>query len=175
MVLRRVLTCVSAILMFGVSLATAQTVERRARLGNNIEDITFISSGPLADSLAIANGYEIFVAPLHPGGGPKSPAPQFTLADIRSTPMPDAPRGIAFLQNERLLAMHDALDATLYLIDESGSYRGSRAMHFAGAQPTYVEGMDVLPKSSPMYPGDLVFAVNAWDDLNLPPALVMAK
>jgi hypothetical protein len=55
------------------SQGEAQTVLNRARLGNNIEDITFVKTGPLANQIIMMDGYEVFALPVdkakHSGGG----------------------------------------------------------------------------------------------------------
>lgn len=171
---RGVFGCVFPLLLCIVPAAAAQTIVRSARLGNNIEDITYISSGPLAGMFVIANGYDIFTAPLHRGG--PSARPQRTkFFDARNTTTTDAPRGIAYLPDEKLIVFHSAADATLQLIDERGVYQGSRALQFAGAAPNYSEGLDYIPRSSALYPNHLVFAADGYTDPTLPVSLVIAK
>lgn len=159
--------CASIVIVFASlyasSSALAQTVLRRARLGNNIEDITFVSTGRLAGNLAIMNGYELYVAPLHPRGGPSAPNVQTKLFDVRSTAIENGARGLAWIDSQRLFAFHSAGSGTLYLVDDNGVFRGTRAMVFPGAEPTYLEGMDYVPRSSDFYPDHLVVIAQSTD------------
>jgi hypothetical protein len=142
----------------------AQTVIRRARLGNMIEDITFISGGRLANHLAFMNGYELLVAPLHPKGGPSAPLTPTKLFDARSTPVTNTGRGLVYIPSQKLLAYHPADSGTLYLVDENGVLAGTRPMVFPGAAATYLEGMDYVPRSSRFYPDHLIVVANWFGD-----------
>ena len=149
--------------------ALAQTVVSRARLGNNIEDITFISTGRLANNIAMMNGYELFVAPLNPPGS------QTKLLDVRSTPIANGPRGIAYIESQQLIAFHPVDSGTLYLVNQDGVFLGTRPMVFPGAAPNYLEGMDYLPLSSPLYPDHLIVVANTFTDPDLVPRIEVAR
>lgn len=164
--------------LFVTSGALAQTVVSRARLGNMIEDITFVSNGRLANNLAFANGEELLLAPLHAPGGPKAPPALTKLFDFRSTPMTNGPRGIVYIPSQKLFAFHSANSGVLYFVDENGVYRGSRTMVFpGGAVPIYLEGMDYLPKSCRAYPDHLVVIVNTFaaPNSNLTPRIEVTR
>ncbi len=55
------LWCVPLLLVLTVFAVHGQQVTETYRLGNNIEDITFISSGPLAGKVAIADGWGVYI------------------------------------------------------------------------------------------------------------------
>ena len=47
------------ILVASARIASAQTVLARARIGNNIEGMTFVGTGPLASSVVFVDGYQL--------------------------------------------------------------------------------------------------------------------
>lgn len=159
----RTLTLIAVASLLVSGEARAQTVVSRARLGNAIEDITFVSNGRLADHLAFMNGYELYVAPLHPKGGPSGPATQTKLFDVRSTAIPGGPRGLAYIPSQKLFVFSQVNAPTLYLVDENGVFRGTRTIVPSPPSPIYLEGMDYVPRSSHFYPDHLVLAANTTD------------
>jgi ABC-type cobalt transport system substrate-binding protein len=161
--------------LFVTSGALAQTVVSRARLGNMIEDITYVSNGRLAGSLAFMNGYELLLSPLHPQGGPKAQAPLTKLFDIRSTDLTGTGRGLVYIPSEKLFAFHPASSGDLYLVDENGVFRGTRTMVFPGAPTTYAEGMDYLPRSSPYFPDHLIMIANWFADGDQNPRIEVVR
>jgi hypothetical protein len=161
--------------LFVSSGVPAQTVVSRARLGNMIEDITFISTGRLANHLAFMNGAELLVTPLHPRGGPSAPPTLTKLFDVRGTPVGNTGRGLVYIPSQKLLAYHTADSGTLYLVDENGVLQGTRPMVFPGAAATYLEGMDYLPKSSPFYPDHLIVIANWFADGNQNPRIEVVR
>src|ERR1051325_4092470 len=65
----------------------AQTVITRARIGNNVEDITYVSKGALANHVVTLDGYEVFGLPAAGNGN----APFKKLFDLRQLPIDIGP------------------------------------------------------------------------------------
>src|SRR5688572_19251471 len=80
-----------------VTDASAQTVLKRARLGNNTEDMEFIKSGRYANRIAILDGYEVLSLPAKGqghGGVQK-------LFNLNRLPIIIRPTGMAYVESER--------------------------------------------------------------------------
>lgn len=166
------------------SLGAAQTVLNRARLGNNVEDITFVKKGPLANQIVMLDGYEVFSLPIeeagHGGGGDDDNDGNghgndhgdddchnqtiTKLFDLRGLPFQVAPRGIAYVEPENLFVMNDPLQATkLFFVDRNGRLQATRTVQYLnGFEPLHTEGLAYLPANSPIFPDRLVMV--AWDD-----------
>ncbi len=120
---------------------TAATVLRRARLGNSTEDISYRPSGVLAGQFIVLDGYDVLlVPPKGAGGGPQK------LFDVRGLAVTGAPRGIAFLESERLFVLNDLRRrSTLLLADLKGRATGERTIQYpARFAPDQVEGLDAV-------------------------------
>lgn len=176
------------ILLFGLtalllisSQAAAQTVLNRARLGNNIEDITFVKKGPLANNIVMLDGYEVFALPVekekHGGGGDHGSNDNDDddkgnsecqsarkLFDLRGLPIQVAPRGIAYVESEKLFVMQDPSQRTkLFFVDRNGHLQSTRNIQYLnGFDPVHLEGLAYLPTNSPVFPDHLVMV--AWDE-----------
>lgn len=166
------------------SQAVAQTVLNRARLGNNIEDITFVKKGPLANNIIMMDGYEVFALPVekekHGGGGDHDNDDNHhnddndnddsecqsarKLFDVRQLPIQLAPRGITYVESENLFVMDDPLQLTkLLFVDRNGHLQSTRTIQYLnGFEPVHIEGLAYLPANSPVFPDHLVMVV--WDD-----------
>lgn len=144
--------------------ARAQEVVRRARLGNNGEDITFIGSGSHAHHLAIMNGYDVFAVPTTAKRDDDGDTPKVKkLFDVFQLPIRRAPRGIVYIESTRQFAFDDPSDNTrLYLSDEKGRPTGTLPITFlpTGFKPTYFEGLVYIPPSAAVFPDHIAFVAN---------------
>ena len=179
------------ILLFGLtalllisSEGAAQTVLNHARLGNNIEDITFVNKGPLANQIVMLDGYEVFGLPVeeerHGGGGGDDNdgndngnhngndgchnQSAHKLFDLRGLPIQIAPRGIAYVESENLFVMDDPSQRTkLFFVDSNGHLQATRTIQYLnGFEPVHLEGLAYLPANSPVFPDHLVMV--AWGE-----------
>jgi len=174
-------------LLLIASEGAAQTVLNRARLGNNIEDITFVKKGPLANNIVMLDGYEVFALPVekekHGGGGGDGDDDNDgnnhgndhgddechnqsarKLFDLRGLPIQVAPRGFAYVESENLFVMDDPLQITkLLFVDRNGHLQSTRTIQYLnGFVPIHIEGLTYIPANSPIFPDRLVMV--AWDD-----------
>lgn len=149
------------------SLAQSVKILQRSRLGNDAEDIAFIGSGPLSEKVAVMDGYDV-IAVSTQGGlctvcGPRK------LFDVRRLGIKTAPRGIAYIESAGLFALNDpAQTTTLFLVDDHGQPKGTRTIQYLGGfSPTWLEGLAYIPKSSPVFPGDLIQSAIAHGESRL--------
>jgi len=136
----------------------AQTVKvlERKRLGNQTEDITFISNGPLAGSVAILDGDQ--VGGIHRGQRARG------LFDLFELGIRISPRGIVYMPSEALFAVNDPTQvSTLFLVDSHGQAEGTRTIQYMnGFLPDYLEGMAYIPPTSQSFPDDLIVVANSF-------------
>lgn len=145
----------STILVLASALACqAQAVSHRARLGNNTEDITFITSGAFANHVAILDGYEVLGVPLDGC----SPCITGHLFDLRGLGINVGPRGITFIDSEAAFALNDSTQpTTLFLTDDQGQPLPTRTIKYLGGfVPGHVEGLAYIPATSPSFPDDII-------------------
>jgi len=86
-----------------VSLASAQTVVQRIRLGNSVEGMAYVDNGPLAKYLVLIDGEKLIGAPAESRGA----IPFLPLFDLTSLGYPAAPRGVGWISSERLFIFTD--------------------------------------------------------------------
>lgn len=100
-----------------VSFAPAQEVIERFRLGNHIEDITYISAGELAGKCAFVDGWHVYIFDLDTGGYEKL----FYYGDLN---IRIPARGIAYISTGVYAGnflMNDVTNAdTLFIVTASG-------------------------------------------------------
>jgi len=151
---RLTLTFLMAFTLLSATVGDSQTVVRRARLGNNTEDITFVTKGPLAKHIVIIDGAEVWAFPAQ-GKGKAKPRKLF---DLLGLDLQMEPRGIAHVGSEKLFALIDpSMRSTLFMVDHKGRSAGNRAIEYLGDyMPEYLEGLAWLPQESPFYPDHLV-------------------
>jgi hypothetical protein len=120
----------------------AATVVARARLGNSTEDISYSPAGAFGGHFIVLDGYDVLLLP--PAGADAAPKKLF---DVRGLAVTDAPRGLAFLESEKLFVFNDVRRrTTLLLADPQGSAAGERTVQFPdGFAPDQVEGLDAMP------------------------------
>jgi uncharacterized protein YjiK len=138
--------------------ASAQTVKvlQRKRLGNQTEDITFVSNGPLAGSVAILDGDQ--VGGIHRGQRARG------LFDLFELGIRVSPRGIVYMPSEALFAVNDGTEvSTLFLVDSHGQAEGTRTIQYLnGFIPDFLEGMAYIPPTSQSFPDDLIVVANSF-------------
>jgi uncharacterized protein YjiK len=151
-----VVTAAFALLLLPTIHAQSVKVLQRARLGNQTEDITYIPNGPLAGNVALIDGYDVFG--IHRGQKPR------TLFDVRELGIRISPRGIAYMPSEDLFATNDGLEVSLlFLVDANGAPQGTRTIQYLnGFLPDFNEGLAYIPKSSGVFPDDLILATNSF-------------
>ena len=149
-------TAVLSLLLLPTIHAQSVKVLQRARLGNQTEDITYISNGPLSGNVALIDGYQVFG--IHTGQKPR------TLFDVLDLGIRISPRGIVYMPPESLFATNDGFEVnTLFLIDGNGQPQGTRTIQYLnGFVPDFLEGLAYIPKSSALFPDDLILVANSF-------------
>ncbi|HVS88381.1 MAG TPA: hypothetical protein VHF01_09185 [Candidatus Acidoferrum sp.] len=139
--------------------ALAQRVVKRERLGNNTEDITFVTSGPFANKIAILDGYEVFGVDVEESEELEGAARK--LFDLRDLGIIGMPQGIVFIRPEGMFAVNDSVQpTTLFLKDKFGNPSGTRNINFLnGFIPDHVEGLDYIPSTAGIFPDHLLEVV----------------
>jgi hypothetical protein len=151
--------CALSAMLLMTTAARAQTVLSRARLGNNVEDITFVTKGPLANHVVTVDGYEVFGLPGRGAGNSRARK----LFDLRGLDIQTAPRGMTFVESEKLFAFQVPAEGSLFFLDHQGQLKAVRPIQFLGGfEPNHIEGLAYLPHDSPAFP-DHILAV-AWDE-----------
>ena len=153
-------TCVLCLLVVA-TVANAQTVTRRARLGNDTEGVTFIASGPKTNSLIVLDGYSLlrFAGEANGNGGYK------LLADLKGTGTIAGPRGVASVSAENIFVFNDPTQPThLFVVDSKGNPLPLRTVTYPTADiPNGTEGLYYLPPDSPHFP-DRILMVAMYPD-----------
>ena len=121
---------------------TAATVINRARLGNSTEDISYSPNGTFGGQFIILDGYDVLLLPPM-GAGSRGPQKLF---DVRGLNITGAPRGLAFLESEKLFVLNDLRRrSTLLLANLKGGAAGERTIQYPeGFAPEQVEGLDAM-------------------------------
>jgi len=133
----------------------------RARIGGYSEDITFVTKGALSNQLIVLDGYDVFGIPGQAHGNP----PMKKLFDLKGLGIEIAPRGIAYIESERLFVANNDFPepTTLFLFDHKGHPQGTRTIQYLnGYLPVHLEGMEYIPATSSVFPDHLLMAT--WDD-----------
>src|SRR4051812_30358254 len=140
--------------------ASAQTVLSRARLGNNVEDVTYVTKGALANHVVTLDGYEVYGLPASGNGN----APFKKLFDLRSLPINIGPRGLAYVESEGLFVLQEPSQPDkLFFVDHKGKLQSTRTIQYLGGfVPVQLEGLAYVPADSPSF-ADRILMV-AWDE-----------
>lgn len=140
--------------------ASAQTVLGRARLGNNVEDVTYVTKGALSNHIVTLDGYEVYGLPASGNGN----APFKKLFDLRSLPIQIGPRGLAYVESEQLFVLQDPSQTDkLFFVDHKGKLQSTRTIQYLGGfTPQFIEGLAYLPADSPSFPDRILMVV--WDE-----------
>jgi len=141
----------------------AQTVIDRMRLGNNVEDVTYITAEPFADHIAVLNGHEVYGV----SGRSLNACGSLVvrkLFDLRRLGLQIGSRGFAYMQSERLFAVQDpAQRSTLFITDMAGEPVERRTIRYPdGFVPDHLEGLAYIPPSSPVFPDHLVLVAMVY-------------
>src|SRR5690349_10963197 len=145
--MKRVFVCLMALLLLGIH-GFGQTEIKRLRLGNIVESLAYVSTGPHAGTIAIVDGMQVtgFVA------DGRGNTPVQTLFDFSKLGFTSQPTGMGYMSDEHLFVFtHPPVaspTATLDLADSKGNPAGSVQFtwpdEFAGTFP-YAEGIGWIP------------------------------
>jgi hypothetical protein len=152
-----------AAMLCAAAAVNAQTVISRNQIGSYSEDITFVSSGPLKDSIVVMDGYDVYAVK---NTKKNKGEPMVKLFDLRPLGIDINPRGITYIESEGLFIVTntDAQPTKLFLFDSQGQPRGTRTVQYLnGYTPGHLEGLTYIPASSPTFPDHLIMA--SWDDI----------
>jgi hypothetical protein len=140
--------------------ASAQTVLGRARLGNNVEDVTYVTKGALSNHVVTLDGYEVYGLPASGNGN----APFKKLFDLRQLPINIGPRGLAYVESEGLFVLQEPSQPDkLFFVDHKGKLQSTRTIQYLGGfTPVQLEGLAYVPADSPSF-ADRILMV-AWDE-----------
>ena len=141
-------------------MASAQTVVQRVRLGNSVEGMTYIDQGPLAKHIVIIDGETLYGVPAEGRGN----SPFLKLFDLTPLGYLAAPRGVAYIETEKVFIFTDPLNGapstTFRLADHQGRLKGTIVFQwpadFVDGAP-YVEEIAWIPLDAPQYAGDFIF------------------
>ena len=156
-------------LVLAASLAAATAfaghgpeVVKRERLGNNSEDITYVSKGKHKGHVAIIDGREVLVVDATKSKKGKAKS----AFDFEGWALGAAPRGIASVESEESFFFNDPahLD-TLFVADADGTFLETRTISYLGGfEPAHCEALSYIPPGSPQYPDHLLMVV--WDEFS---------
>lgn len=158
--MRKTLSVLSLLLLVVISTASAQTVVQRVRLGNQVEGMAYINTGPLAKHIVIIDGRYLTGVPAEG----RDAAPFSNLFDLMNLGYLAPPRGVAWVETEQLFIFTDPTtgtpSTTFRLTDHKGHPKGTIVFQwpsdFVDGAP-YVEEIAWIPRSAPQYPGMFVF------------------
>jgi hypothetical protein len=134
--------------------ASAQTVVTRGRIGNTTEASTYVSTGRLAGSLLIVDGYDALV---FPASNPRVPGR--IVFDTKGF-MAVRPNGVGFIPAEQLFVFVSGVTpSVLYFADDHGRGQGTLPIQYMGGwTPTHLEGIVYIPPGAPRYADHFVLA-----------------
>jgi hypothetical protein len=130
------------------------TVLQRAKLGNYIEDVDFIPSGPFANHIVFTAGLDVYGVPANAN----SDRAIKKLFNVHKLNLFNDPLGIAYIPSERLFAFIDPFQPELLVVcDHHGNPLPPRPIHYLGGfVPDSVEGLAYLPSTSALFPDHLL-------------------
>jgi hypothetical protein len=145
------------ILVASARIASAQTVLARARIGNNIEGMTFVGSGPLASSVVFVDGYQLRSVSAEPCGlrcGVQE------LLDLKTLSPVAKINGIAYISAEKKFVLLDFGQPNTWLVLDSSAHplAETRTLtHLPGLSDNGGEGMVYVPLTARRF-GDRIIA-----------------
>ena len=163
--MRKAVTFSTLVLAASLAAATGfaghgPKVVKRERLGNNSEDITYVSKGKHQGHVAIVDGREVLVvdASKSKQGNAKS------AFDFEGWALGGAPRGIAFVESEERFYFNDPTHLDMLIIaDDRGEFVETRTITYLGGfTPAHCEALSYIPPGSPQYPDHLLMVT--WDE-----------
>ena len=121
------------------------TVLNRARLGNGIEDITYVNSGPLAGNLVWIDGLEIKAAPLKA----KRSTVLFNVTGLPFKTLP--PRGLTYLPEGNFALVDLSQPNCFFVVDTQGHLIETRTITYPIGSPGggSFENLDYIPADPP--------------------------
>lgn len=162
-----------------IALADSTTdveIITRARLSNNTEAATFVSTGRLQDSVVVVDGHDLLqfrVGSDAPAEGADRAAKK--IVDLRTLPINFGVRGIAYIPTEQIFVMQEPTQLrTLIIMDDHGHALPSRTItYLPGFTPAHAEGLTYIPADAPRF-GDRIVSV-AYDGTFEPKFHVMTR
>jgi hypothetical protein len=158
---KRVIVILLGLILGVVSIPLAgQTVLKHVRLGNQVEGLTFVPTGPYADHIVFIDGDQFFGFPAEGRGNSQ----KRLLFDFSKLGLNAPPRGVAYIPEEKVFVFTDPAvgpTTTLHLADNQGNPAGAVVFiwpeDWTAAAP-YPEGVVWVPRSAPRYPGCFIFS-----------------
>jgi len=139
---------------------SAQTVVNRIRLGNAVEDATYISSGVYAKQLVFLDGLNVMGVPANASAAVQ---PRI-LFDTTRVPISSltAPRGLSYVSDTKEFAFTDNLDPyTLYFSDVHGIPTRTLSIQWPdGFAPTNIEAIRWVPGTDSSFPDKFLVVAN---------------
>lgn len=160
--------------LFAANGVLAQSVVARATVGGYAEDITFINSGPLKNTMAIMANYGIYTVPIKN----KNSGPFSKLCDFKHPDLNQRPTGITYIESEGLFAVNQAsIPDKLFIFDQTCALTGSRTIQYLNPsyRPAHMEGLAYIPTSSPNFPDHLMAVVFDGPGLGTPRLEIMQR
>jgi hypothetical protein len=141
------------LLVLACTSASAQTIVASGRLGNNLEDATYVDSGPWAGKVAILDGFDVIAT----SPNSRRADVMFSVAGLDVV----APRGIAFASSTGLfyycIPTHPD---RIFVTDSAGVTQPSLTIGFAPGEAGFsCEGMSYVPPAAAQYPDHLIATV----------------
>lgn len=142
----------AAALAAAATAAHAQTVVATQRLGVNLEELTFVESGPWAGHVAIVDGYNLIAT-----------KPNQKHADLMFSVEafgPAGPRGVTFdPANDNFYFCLTTQPNQLFVTDSNGVQQPTVLIQFAPGQEGFsCEGLSYIPTTAAQYPGRLILS-----------------
>ncbi|TPV92885.1 MAG: hypothetical protein B7733_23285 [Myxococcales bacterium FL481] len=142
--------------VFAVAAALILSVGCARRLGHNVEDIEYISSGALNGHVVVLDGYDVYSAA--PGDPPSSQSLERQF-DLRGTGVTWGPRGVAHISDEDVFVFNNPREIDeLLLTDAQGNPRPAIEITYLGDTPYHTEGLAYVPEGEPRFGGKLLLA-----------------
>lgn len=150
---------------------TRVKVVARARLANNTEAATIVTSGRYKDSVVVVDGNDLLRFNVRDNVSD----PAHKILDLRTLPIDFALRGIAHVPaEEAFLAQEPSQLRTLIVFDEQGRALPSRPITYpAGFAPVHFEGLAYIPPEASRHGDRLVSVV--YDGTFAPQIHVMTR
>jgi hypothetical protein len=133
------------------TVGDAQTLVRRARLGNNTEDITDVHTGPLANHIIIMDGVEAWAFPAQ-GRGNSQPR---VLFDLVGLDLNWEPRGITWIPSRHVFALNNLTQ--LVYVDHRGREIERFEIQYPDDYPlVWSEGLSFIPETAAHFPNHIL-------------------
>lgn len=158
--MKQVFVCLAALFLC-LSGLSGQTELKRVRLGNEVDGMTYVSTGPYAGTIAIQDGMQVIGFPADGRGN----APSRTLFDFSKLGFIAQPTGMGYISDEKLFVFtqntQNSPTATLSLADAQGNPAGTVVVNWPQEfidNNSYPEGIVWVPYGESRYAGCFIFA-----------------